>query len=161
MVAKEFSTLPRREHRGKGLNRIVIYRGYELQNTRRYRRSSTWLSRGTRCEADLLPNCCQIFGIIGNKWAHTGNIVFSGEYDKPIDSIGFNGVFNGEPAGTRTRDHKLKRLVLYQLSYWPTTRPCRADGPQRLKQFTGEVNVLHNTARPPTRCSTRHGPSLE
>jgi hypothetical protein len=30
------------------------------------------------------------------------------------------GFWDGEPGGNRTRDHKLKRLVLYQLSYRPT-----------------------------------------
>ena len=31
-----------------------------------------------------------------------------------------NGEKSGETGGARTRDHKLKRLVLYQLSYRPT-----------------------------------------
>lgn len=29
----------------------------------------------------------------------------------------FSATDNGEPAGTRTRDHRIKSAVLYQLSY--------------------------------------------
>jgi hypothetical protein len=36
---------------------------------------------------------------------------------------------NGETGGARTRDHKLKRLVLYQLSYRPTISAARKSLP--------------------------------
>lgn len=34
---------------------------------------------------------------------------------------------NGEPGGTRTRDHLIKSQMLYQLSYRPTMRSWRKE----------------------------------
>ena len=42
-----------------------------------------------------------------------------------LENAGFRGMEVGEPGGARTRDHKLKRLVLYQLSYRPNKIPKR------------------------------------
>ena len=47
--------------------------------------------------------------------------------------------FHGEPGGSRTRDHRIKSAMLYQLSYRPTT--IQAKGATRLRfnqQFTRE-----------------------
>ena len=42
------------------------------------------------------------------------------------DSRGLVGVFNGGLGGTRTRDQRLKRPLLYRLSYQPTPRLTEA-----------------------------------
>ncbi len=44
--------------------------------------------------------------------------------------------FHGEPGGTRTRDHRIKSAMLYQLSYRPA-------------KFTDIYNIYKNIIGPP------------
>jgi hypothetical protein len=57
------------------------------------------------------------------------------ETRKTADSIGFAWGFNGGLGGTRTRDQRLKRPLLYRLSYQPISFTLMLKQPQHPNQL--------------------------
>ena len=61
--------------------------------------------------------------------------------------LAFMGFWESEPGGTRTRDHKLKRLVLCHLSYWPVRAAHIGQWPAKGKAVNEGQATIPNPMR--------------